>query len=84
MFITRLWKVLEEDWRLMSWSVIFGLFFTGLGIIPPLLIREMIRRLQRPEVVGEFLMSIGYLPGAHREDCPTYAKIAGLRPPWMD
>ena len=56
MFITRLWKVLEEDRRLMSWSVIFGLFFTGLGIIPPLLIREMIRRLQRPEVVGEFLM----------------------------
>ena len=35
------------------------------------------------EVVGEFLMSIGYLPGAHREDCPTYAKIAPLRPPWM-
>ncbi len=35
------------------------------------------------EVVGEFLMSIGYLPGAHREDCPAYAKIAALRPPWM-
>jgi DNA-3-methyladenine glycosylase I len=35
------------------------------------------------EVVGEFLMSVGYLPGAHREDCPTYAKIAPLRPPWM-
>ena len=34
------------------------------------------------EVVGEFLMSIGYLPGAHREDCPAYAKIAPLRPPW--
>ena len=35
------------------------------------------------EIVGEFLMSIGYLPGAHAEDCPVYKKIAGKRPPWM-
>lgn len=35
------------------------------------------------EVVNEFLMSIGYLPGAHREDCPVYARIAPHRPPWM-
>lgn len=26
------------------------------------------------EIVNEFLMSIGYLPGAHTEDCPVYAK----------
>ncbi|MBF0323648.1 MAG: DNA-3-methyladenine glycosylase I [Alphaproteobacteria bacterium] len=36
------------------------------------------------EVVGEFLMSIGYLPGAHREDCPIFQKIAPLAPAWMD
>ncbi len=24
------------------------------------------------EIVNEFLMSIGYLPGAHRTDCPVY------------
>lgn len=36
-----------------------------------------------PEVVGEFLMSIGYLPGAHRPDCPVQKQIASLRPPWM-
>jgi DNA-3-methyladenine glycosylase I len=35
------------------------------------------------EIVGEFLMSIGYLPGAHRGDCPVQRRIAGLRPPWM-
>jgi DNA-3-methyladenine glycosylase I len=34
------------------------------------------------EIVGEFLMSVGYLPGAHRSDCPVYARIAGLAPPW--
>lgn len=35
------------------------------------------------EVVGEFLMSIGYLPGAHREDCPVASRIRTLGPPWM-
>ncbi len=36
-----------------------------------------------PEVVGEFLMCIGYLPGAHRQSCPVYPRIARLDPPWM-
>ncbi|MET0551167.1 MAG: DNA-3-methyladenine glycosylase I [Xanthomonas sp.] len=35
------------------------------------------------EITGEFLMSLGYLPGAHREDCPAFARIARLDPPWM-
>jgi DNA-3-methyladenine glycosylase I len=28
------------------------------------------------EIVGEFLMSLGYLPGAHRADCPVMQDIA--------
>ena len=35
------------------------------------------------EIVGEFLMSLGYLPGAHRNDCPVSERIAMLRPPWL-
>ena len=35
------------------------------------------------EIVGEFLMSIGYLPGAHRPDCPVFARISRRSPPWM-
>jgi DNA-3-methyladenine glycosylase I len=35
------------------------------------------------EITGEFLMSTGYLPGAHDEDCAVYAEIAALEPPWM-
>ena len=35
------------------------------------------------EIVNEFLMSTGYLPGAHREGCPVYARLARIRPPWM-
>ena len=32
------------------------------------------------EIVGEFLMSLGYLPGAHAEDCPVHAIILAARP----
>ncbi|NQV56570.1 MAG: DNA-3-methyladenine glycosylase I [Rhodospirillales bacterium] len=35
------------------------------------------------EIVGEFLMSIGYLPGAHHENCPVYKLIAASKPAWM-
>jgi DNA-3-methyladenine glycosylase I len=35
-----------------------------------------------PEVVREFLVSTGYLPGAHDEDCPSRADAAASKPPW--
>lgn len=37
------------------------------------------------EITGEFLMSLGYLPGAHRADCPVQRRIARLKPKpvWM-
>jgi len=35
------------------------------------------------EIVNEFLISTGYLPGAHQADCPIYEKVASLRPAWM-
>ena len=35
------------------------------------------------EITGEFLMSIGYLPCPHREDCPVYQQIVLLNPPWL-
>ncbi len=34
------------------------------------------------EITAEFLMSLGYLPGAHRADCPVNARILALDPPW--
>lgn len=36
------------------------------------------------EITNEFLMSTGYLRGAHDEDCPVYEQIATLKPRWMD
>lgn len=35
-----------------------------------------------PEIVNEFLLSLGYLPGAHRPDCPVYARTLAASPPW--
>jgi DNA-3-methyladenine glycosylase I len=34
------------------------------------------------EIVGEFLMSLGYLPGAHVAGCPAHARILRVKPPW--
>ena len=34
------------------------------------------------EIVGEFLTSLGYLPGAHVLECPVYDRILPLSPPW--
>ena len=33
-------------------------------------------------IVAEFLMSLGFLPGAHQPDCPVFERIRALRPPW--
>lgn len=35
------------------------------------------------EIVREFLLSIGYLPGAHKVGCPIQARILKLEPPWV-
>jgi hypothetical protein len=34
------------------------------------------------EIVNEFLMSAGYLPGAHSADRPIYEVVLAERPPW--
>ncbi|TGK21062.1 DNA-3-methyladenine glycosylase I [Leptospira fluminis] len=35
------------------------------------------------EIVNEFLLSTGYLPGAHDANCPVHKKITRLKPRWM-
>ena len=34
------------------------------------------------EIVNEFLMSTGYLPGAHTPDCPIYRSVLAQHPAW--
>jgi DNA-3-methyladenine glycosylase I len=35
------------------------------------------------EIVNEFLMSTGYLPGAHDPSCPVYKKVERQKPAWL-
>ncbi len=36
------------------------------------------------EIVGEFLMSIGYLAGAHDSNCLIYEKVLAVKPKWAN
>ena len=53
-FASRIRRALAGDRHLMVLSVICGLLFTALGVIPPLLIRQMILWLREPESAGAF------------------------------
>ena len=35
------------------------------------------------EITREFLISTGYLNGAHKPDCPVQARIIATNPPWL-
>ena len=65
-----------------------GSFAAWLGAHHPRSKEEWVKLFKRTfrftggEIVGEFLMSIGYLPGAHVESCPVHRRILKLRPPW--
>lgn len=39
-------------------------------------------RFTGKQIVNEFLISLGYLPGAHEPDCPAYGGILDLSPLW--
>ncbi|MGC3871842.1 DNA-3-methyladenine glycosylase I [Halomonas sp. GXIMD04776] len=65
-----------------------GSFKAWLDLHHPLSLDEWVRLFKRtfrftgPEIVNELLMSTGYLPGAHRDDCPVQARILASHPPW--
>lgn len=80
---------IENARRLLVIRDTHGSFAAWLDVHHPLPKEEWVKlfrgtfRFMGGEIVGEFLMSTGYLPGAHREDCPVFARIAALDPPWM-
>lgn len=69
-------------------QVEYGSFGRWLDHHHPLSHADWIRLFKRtfrftgPEITGEFLMSTGYLPGAHRDDCPVQARILATGPAW--
>ena len=61
------WLAAHDPQELSAWVKLFKKIFKFTG----------------PEVVNEFLMSTGYLVGAHSEDCQTYKAVLKSNPPWL-
>jgi DNA-3-methyladenine glycosylase I len=81
--------VIENAKRLQQIRASHGSFAHWLDAHHPLSKEEWVKlfrqtfRFTGGEIVGEFLMSLGYLPGAHEKGCPAQAKILRLDPPWQ-
>jgi DNA-3-methyladenine glycosylase I len=80
--------VIDNARRIQELRARHGSFAAWLQAHHPLTRAEWTRlfrqtfRFTGGEIVAEFLMSLGYLPGAHEPDCPVYARISALSPPW--
>ena len=80
---------IENAKRLQEIRKVHGSFAGWLDAHHPLTKDEWVKLFKKTfrftggEIVGEFLMSLGYLPGTHKPSCPVYKKIAKLGPPWM-
>jgi DNA-3-methyladenine glycosylase I len=80
---------IENARRVVGLRGEFGSFAGWLNQHHPLAKEEWVRLFKRTflftggEIVGEFLMSTGYLPGAHQTDCPVYERVLASRPPWV-
>lgn len=68
----------------------FGSFENWLNSNSPLTKDEWVKLFKKHfkfvggEIVNEFLVSVGYLKGAHKKDCPIYGKILDTNPKWKD
>lgn len=67
----------------------FGSFKNWLDHHHPKTKEEWVKQFKRTfkftggEIVNEFMMSAGYLPGAHIEKCPVYREALKSMPPWL-
>ena len=80
--------VIENARRIVALRETHGSFDGWLRAHHPLTKAEWVKLFGRTfrftggEIVGEFLMSLGYLPGAHQSDCPVQATVLAQSPPW--
>jgi len=81
--------VIENARRIVLIRESHGSFARWLDAHHPLVKEEWVRLFKKcflftgGEITGEFLLSTGYLPGAHVETCPVYERVAKKNPPWM-
>jgi DNA-3-methyladenine glycosylase I len=80
--------VIENARRLQRIRAEHGSFAAWLDRHHPATKPEWVKLFKRTfkftggEIVGEFLMSTGYLPGAHVPGCPVFERVLALDPPW--
>jgi DNA-3-methyladenine glycosylase I len=81
---------IDNDNKIKAIQKQFGSFKNWLDSNHPKTKEEWVKifkanfRFTGGEIVNEFLMSAGYLPGAHIESCPIYKKVLKLKPKWND
>ena len=80
---------IENAKRLLAIQKAHGSFGAWIAQHHPLTKAEWVKLFKKSfkftggEIVGEFLMSIGYLPGAHHKTCPVYRRLERVKPPWL-
>ncbi len=80
---------IENARRLLKLREEYGSFKDWLDHHHPLAKEDWVKLFKKTfrftggEITGEFLMSTGYLPGAHRDNCPIFMTISSLKPPWL-
>jgi DNA-3-methyladenine glycosylase I len=80
--------VIDNARRIQELRRGYGSFAAWLDVNHPRSREEWVKLFKKTfrftggEIVNEFLMSLGYLSGAHEKSCPIYARISALCPPW--
>ena len=80
--------VFENARRVLDFREAHGSFAGWLDAHHPMKLEEWTKlfkqtcRFTGGKIVNEFLLSTGYLPGAHHPACPTYAHILVMNPAW--
>lgn len=81
-------SAIENARRIQNLRGDYGSFLCWLDAHYPLNLEDWTKLFKKTfvftggEIVREFLLSTGYLPGAHDQDCPVQKKIAKLKPAW--
>jgi len=80
---------IENARRIVALRAEYGSFRGWLDAHHPLPKEDWVKLFKKTfrftggEIVGEFLLSTGYLPGAHQKDCPAFARVSKRNPPWL-
>jgi len=80
--------VIENAKRIIALREQYGSFANWLDVHHPRPKEAWVKLFKKTfvftggEITGEFLLSTGYLPGAHVPTCPIHARVMAQNPPW--